>query len=599
MRAEVRRCTRLIAALFLLSFATLAHAGSGTPQVHDVGGVRCSVSYDGPDLIHSGYFPIHVEIFNTNDFELVVDFAAEQQWQVEDRVTKRVELQPGERYSFEPLLRARRNGMNTYAVKFTTGGERGALVVGPMEWSGGYEIPVLYCSAAAPEAGAIERWAEQWSDRSSNTYKFASHTFDQLAEEWAAYSCYEWVVLSLDEGMPPKAKLDALFAWVRTGGRLVIGGADPRAVLRDRPADAQWFTADYKVRPQGPDKYDAFHFGFGSVVLVPAPQLPDELMENTRMRRPEALVAISVYQGRTWTPGSESTGESGTDRVRDSLVGFGELPLRGLMVLLVVFALVMGPVNFWWVKRSRKPMLLLVTVPAISIVTSVGLALFGIFSQGLDIKASTRSYTFLDQPNRTATTAEVRRLFAGSSPGAGLRPEAGTMVFPAQGEDESGFRRGQIFTQDLTQGRVLGGDYIPVRKPTMQLILSDRSTRLRLDVTALGEQVEVANALGGTVERLMLRDLIGEYHQLNGTLAAGSTQRLVANVDLAQRKTWDMVHGNYWAGDLERQHFLPRGAFIAEVRADGLRDDCGVEVNELQGSHFVFGVYAHPGGNQR
>jgi hypothetical protein len=260
---------------------------------------------------------------------------------------------------------------------------------------------------------------------------------------------------------------------------------------------------------------------------------------------------------------------------------------------------VMGPLNFWWVKRSKKPMLLLLTVPGLSIVTSVGLALFGIVSQGLDVKVSTRSYTFLDQPSRTATTAEVRRVFAGRSPGAGLRPEAGTMVFPAEKAWSREFGRNLVFTQDLTDGRLLSGDFIPVRKPVVQLILSDRPTRLRLDVTAVGNEVEVANALGGNIEQLMLRDSLGDYHQLNGVLPAGANARLVGNVGLGERTEWTKVLGNFRSANVGRPDQLPRGSFIARVRADGLRDDCGVEVNELAGSHFVFGVYSAIAGDQR
>lgn len=593
MLADLRRVARVCFAMLVMACASAAHAD--LPQIAHVEGVRCSVAYHGPDLLHHGYFPIRVELWNTNDEAVVVDFKVEQQWQVEDRVTLRVRLEAQERAAFEPLLRARTNSMNTYSAFFEVNGEQNYFAVGPGEWSGGFEVPVLYAGLSPVEAGAVERWSATWSARGANPHYFAAMRFAELSEQWAAYSCYEWVVLSLDQGLPRGAALDAIFAWVRTGGRLVIIAEDPRAALSERPQDAKWLTPDYAVREDQPARFEAFHFGHGTITLLPFTGPGAAALESEQGNAPVAHDAVDYWRARSWTPATEVFGETGIHRVGRSLADFGDLPLRGLMVLLVLFAFVMGPVNFWWVKRSKKPMLLLITLPGISIVTSIGLVLFGVFSQGLDVKVSTRSFTFLDQPGRSATTAEVRRVFAGSSPGAGMRPEAGTMVFPEERFWSSDFRGSNLFTQDLSNGRLLGGDFFPVRKPVVQLILSDRPTRLRLDVNDVGGVIEVSNAFDGAIERLMLRDARGELHQLNGELDAGESRRLVSNVPLADRENWRELMLEYWDARDAGMPMLPRGSYVAVVQTADLRDDCGIEVNEVEGEHVVFGVFAAEG----
>ncbi|MCA8979394.1 MAG: hypothetical protein KDC14_05170, partial [Planctomycetes bacterium] len=479
-----------------------------------------------------------------------------------------------------------------YAVTFEVNGESQYFAVGPSEWSGGFEVPVLFASRSPVEAGAVERWASTWTGRGSGDFHFAAVRFPQLSKQWAAYTRYEWVVLSLEQGLPDAAALDAIFAWVRTGGRLLVIAPDPRAALESRPQDTKWLSPDYAVRESQPERCAAYHCGYGTITLFSAQGWGFEEMESVDGYQPAALSAVDYWSGRSWTPGSDSHAQSGMESVTPLLGGFGELPLRGLMVLLVVFALVMGPVNFWWVKRSRKPMLLLVTLPGISVVTSICLVLFGVFSQGLDLKVSTRSFTFLDQSAHQATTAEVRRIFAGSSPGAGMRPEAGTTVFPDVGSWSSDFRGTNLFTQDLTDGRLLGGDYLPVREPVVQLILSDRPTRLRLDVTERAGEVEVANAFDGPIERLLLRDSSGAFHQLNGALAAGESRRLVGGASVRDEFDWSVVMRDFWDTRGAGAPELPAGAYLAVLQTADLRDDCGVEVNEVSAQHVVFGVYA-------
>lgn len=589
MLADLRRMARICAALPALLCASLVHAD--LPQVGVIEDVRCSVSYHGPDLLHHGYFPVGIELENQGEESVVVEIEIGQQWQTEDHVTKRVRLEPGERSAFEPLLRARTNSLNTYNVQVEVSGESTYFAVGPGEWSGGFEVPILFAGRSAVEAGAVERWADAWSAPSSNQYRFAAVRFPELSEQWAAYSCYEWVVLALDEGLPDDAALDAIFAWVRTGGRIVIVAQDPRAALGGRPEDLKWMTTDYAVRERQPDAFEAFHFGHGTVTLAPQDDPGAFAMENDVGGSPLAYDAVDYWRARSWTPSTDVYGETGMLRVSRMLDDFGELPLRGFMVLLVLFALLMGPVNFWWVKRSKKPMLLLVTLPGISIVTSLGLVLFGVISQGLDVKVSTRSYTFLDQPARTATTAEVRRVFAGSSPGVGMRPQAGTAVFPEERFWSSNFRASAFFTRDLTNGRLLGGDFLPVREPVVQLIMSDRPMRLRLDVTEVGGTIEVANAFDGPIERLMLRDMQGELHQLNGELAAGESRRLVGNVGLQDREPWWEEMHEFWDARGSGKPMLPRGSYVAVLQTEALRDDCGIEVTEVSGHHVVFGVF--------
>jgi len=157
-----------------------------------------------------------------------------------------------------------------------------------------------------------------------------------------------------------------------------------------------------------------------------------------------------------------------------------------------------------------------------------------------------------------------------------------------------------MFTQDLDDGRLLAGDFLPVRRPVSQLLLSDRSSRLRLDVTPVDDAVEVANALGGAVEELMLRGVDGRYHHLEGVLGAGESRRLIGGASLQDRREWSDELELILGASASESDDMPPGSYLAVVVDAGeLRDSCGISVNELNGRHVVFGVHASAQGEQR
>ena len=72
------------------------------------------------------------------------------------------------------------------------------------------------------------------------------------------------------------------------------------------------------------------------------------------------------------------------------------VPVYGFMVLITVFAIVIGPVNYFYLRRKRLLWLLLVTVPATALVTSVLLVGYSVAAHGFSIRSRIRSLTVLD-----------------------------------------------------------------------------------------------------------------------------------------------------------------------------------------------------------
>jgi len=594
----------LVALLALL--VLLASPASSAPlgeQSGDVQGVRCTTRYAWPSSLGGGFFPVKVELHNTLDEETSVALEAEQTWYPEDRVTRRLSLAAGERVRFEALLRARAQGTNNYKFVFTSRGkELDMSGVGPTEFGHGRGgRTILYVANESVAAGVEESWSEEWTQANAKLGTSSSGMqmvvtcvrFDDLSPSWQAYTSVDCVLLDLGSEQPAPEDLEALLAWCRSGGKLIVLGKTTSYLDADERF-GPLIEPRLRVQPSGEHGsfiahgLEAFRCGFGVLVapqyLASGPEPPEG--SHAVEHQPTAFVADSTQFVPSWTRSSHWR----TSRLSSALAEleeFDNLPLRALMLLMIGFAILMGPVNFTWVKRMRKPLMILVTVPVIAVVTSVALLLYGVLSQGLDIKAIRRSWAFLDQRTGQGTTVEARHVFAGSAPGEGLRPGAGTLVYPGPDQWMGGFRDGRLFVQDLDDGRLMSGDFFPIREPVGQMIVTDRAVRLRLDVRLDGESVVVTNALGVEVQELLLRDPLGDYHYLDGRLGEGEERRLEAGGSSAKSVEWSRELRWYWGETGER---LVPGSYAVRLGTSPLTDDCGVEVNEIEGAHALVGL---------
>ena len=573
----------------------------------EVEGVLCDVTYNWPQRLMRGYFPLQIRLVNTNDRALSVALELEPVWGSDGIVRRNVALPAGGVAELELLLRARAHGANGYSVIVGVAGEEVRLRNnGPGRGRGGALRSILSVTQRSPEPGWKEAQTADWEAilaAESSTYHswqpdLSPRTFDQLSGNWQAYTSIDSVILDLSEGSPEPAQFAALVAWCRTGGKLVVLGLSPEELDRV-PALASQSGPRFEQLPEDFKTFEAaglvsYRLGFGVLILERQPSAPGEaFVAQEGSAAPVAYIADRAVFLPAWTRPSFGR-VSRQSWVQGTLDAFSGLPVRSLMVLMVLFALLMGPVNFLWIRKRKQPMLLLVTVPGIAVVTSVLLLLYGIFSQGLDIKSITKSWAVLDQRTQVATSAEVREVFAGSAPSGGMRPEPTTCVFPEARYWSGSFRSEFRFVADQTDGLLLSGDYFPVRQPFSQMILSDRPTRLRLDVNDTNGSIAISNALGAGIQSLLLRASNGDYHYLKQPLGEGANTTLQPGGQSAKLAEWKTDLNWIWGGG--GSSGLAPGSYIAQLTAAPLQDDCEIEVNEIDGRHILLGILDNGGG---
>jgi hypothetical protein len=201
--------------------------------------------------------------------------------------------------------------------------------------------------------------------------------------------------------------------------------------------------------------------------------------------------------------------------------GVGAIPVLAFVILITIFALLIGPVNYFVVWRRRQLYLLVLTIPVIAFLTSSALFGYAMIADGFGVQSRLRSFTVLDQHSKTAVSFNRISLYAGIVPSAGLKFSPDTAVFPIW-PDHDGFESGNV---DWTDTQHLARGWLRSRTPAQFETIAVRAERARIDVKpAGGTEVEVANGLEWDIELLVIKDEAGRLYAARGLPAGAATK---------------------------------------------------------------------------
>ncbi len=197
--------------------------------------------------------------------------------------------------------------------------------------------------------------------------------------------------------------------------------------------------------------------------------------------------------------------------------GVGAAPVFMFLLLISVFAIVIGPVNLWILSRRRQLYLMLLTVPVMSLITCICLFVYAFLADGLSTRARVRSVTYVDTSAARAVTFSRVMLYAGLSPSAGLTFSDRTAVFPVWPEEGGTGRR----SVDWTNTQLLESGWLPSRTFTQFASTSVEPQRGRLEVRPSGDNMTVNNGFAVGLRHLFVSDDSGRVFY-GDTLAAGA-----------------------------------------------------------------------------
>ena len=331
---------------------------------------------------------------------------------------------------------------------------------------------------------------------------------------WLAHSRFDAIVLRAAtlEAMPGDARR-AVARFVSAGGHLCVIGSPRvpipgtrRAAGAGSPALEDLTVADV---------------GFGRVWRsARAPDGPalDE------------LTAAWARAGGAFDPVNETRAGSyrrlaaaaKANRAFPVIEDFG-VPVRGLLALIAVFAVVIGPVNFFVLARLDRRICLLATVPILGLLFAGATFASALLYEGWTPRVRSAGITLLDQPARRATSIGRLAYYAPVHPGRGLRFDRRSELTPIVSLRRAG---GAGRTVDWTRGQHLASGWITARVPAHFLLRRSERRRERLVLRRAEGTARVTNGLGARIERLLLADGEGRVYEAPAAIPPGQKAAL-------------------------------------------------------------------------
>lgn len=193
--------------------------------------------------------------------------------------------------------------------------------------------------------------------------------------------------------------------------------------------------------------------------------------------------------------------------------GVGAAPVGMFRVLISLFVIVIGPVNYYLLRHWRRLYLLVVTVPVCAAVVTGVLLTYAIVADGLGTRVRVRSVTWLDQRHGEAVCWSRLSYYAGLTPSQGLRfsPDLVTLPLTFEIADSNGSGREMFWEDDQRLAR----GWLNARTPTQMLTVRARASDRKLELTPSADDptsLQLTNRLETRVEQLLVRGPDDRYY---------------------------------------------------------------------------------------
>lgn len=401
---------------------------------------------------------------------------------------------------------------------------------------------------------------------------------EHFHDDWRLFTGFDAVLVDGRCAVPERTQ-EALRRFVFAGGLVVVADADrlPPGALRT--------LATTTLQPH-------LH-GLGRCVVVSRPG-----GDTTQLAAQLADVPRAGLEGWPAAPAFFTT---------LPIPGLGSAPALVFLAIVLAFAIAAGPVNFWLLRKWKRPLLVLATVPALGLGTTALMLGYGLVNDGLGVRGVARSVTLLDQERHEAASLTMRTLFCGFSPSA-LTMSADSFVLAPRAFEHDQFRDPDRWHLDATTQQLDGGA-LPSRRPTPLLSAQQGTARQRLRMRVVdADHVELL-ADGGVapIGVVLVHDFDGTWWsgnapQLQRVAPDAAKRELESRLgEVAVMPTWtrerydgemlvDQVHATIARFLVGGQ--MPRGSYLAQVGDVPWIDEHGLDVAYDLRQHFVFGRFA-------
>ncbi|HNV69926.1 MAG TPA: hypothetical protein PKO06_09525 [Candidatus Ozemobacteraceae bacterium] len=425
---------------------------------------------------------------------------------------------------------------------------------------------------------------------SSYNRTFNLHRAESPVAEWSAnwlgYSRFDGILLTRDEfDTAPVPVRTALWRYVEAGGTLTVTGG-----AIDVPAEWRPYS-----RKDG--AWEVTHVGFGKCFMTGSRDAPGLISETER-------TILDSWNDSNYPFEQRKDIESANNVFK--VVEGVEIPVRGLFLLMIGFAVLIGPVNLVVLSNWKKRIWILWTVPLFSFLTCIAVFLYSAFAEGWNAKARFEGVTILDETQHRAVTLGWAAYYATLTPGGGAHYNVDSDLMPQWGR-RGGYRSGveRAVNMDWSRDQHLVFGWVVSRVPSHFAIRKNETRRERLTVSASDHAgMTVVNGLGAPIRSLYVAREDGIVFS-GSDIPAGKEARLQPTSFTvgATARQMDYFRGSFttdWLGlpgrlTTDRLNFLRHNTYLAELDGCPFIEKGLDDIETVKAESVVFGIMKRDG----
>lgn len=405
---------------------------------------------------------------------------------------------------------------------------------------------------------------------------------DQWSNQWLGYTSFDCVILAGDKlQAAPEDVRTALWQFVECGGTLLIVGS--------YNLPPSWELTKFEFAG-----LSGYFPGFGQCLV---------LKESPEKWLPEQWQAVNDMWSSSRAAWHQITSPNEANRAFP-IVEDLSIPVRGLFVVMVVFVLLIGPVNVYWLGRAKRRLWLLWTVPAFALLTCLMLIGYMVATEGWYGHARSESITILDEHAQRAATIGWIGYYCPTTPAGGLRFGLDTELTPHDNfrHVRSGSRAAQPCSIDWTNDQHLTDGWVTAKIPVHFMVRRNEARLERLTARANPDGTRsVINGLGAPIQSLWVARLDGVIVGARD-IAAGANATLTptdlpaAGGDLG---TASDLFARNWVHQAEEMakkpaDYLRPGTYLAVLDDAPFLDQGLRQTQSRRARSIVFGIMKEP-----
>jgi len=377
----------------------------------------------------------------------------------------------------------------------------------------------------------------------------------------------------------PAPVVAALGNYLQAGGNVILFG--------NGDVPAAW----PKGRPFLLGEGQAFESGFGRIFDLPGAAIGQLTPQTMRVLRDAAATSARYWQA---LPADSSTA-NGILPIVENL----KIPVRGIVIIMLLFIIVIGPVNIFILARKNRRTWLLWTIPAISFATTLLVFAYSLLREGITPDSRIAGLTVLDQASHHAATVGATGFYCPLTPSGGLHFDGQTEATPLVtiGYSRSSGAQREV---DWTQGQQLRRGWVASRVPAHFHLRKSESRRERLEIVNENGHLHVVNGLGASIQSLWVADAdMNIYAATN--VAAGQKAALVLTKDppvAVKSGARELLHDLGFAASVREldetsRKYLQPGTYLAKLEGNPFIENAlgaAASPKRTRSSALVFGI---------